>query len=53
MNIELPAETERKFKAFVIEKHGKLRGTLCEEVNNALLHFLECTKKTDLQEATA
>ena len=37
-------EVLREFKRFVLNKHGKLRGALSEEVTNALRFYLEYNK---------
>ena len=40
MNIDISPELEKNFKRFVLEKHGKLRGKLGEEMEKAISSFL-------------
>jgi hypothetical protein len=41
MNIEISPELEKDFKRFVLEKHGKLRGKLGEEMEKAISFYIE------------
>lgn len=40
MNIEISPELEKVFKKYVLEKHGKLRGKLGEELEKAISLYL-------------
>lgn len=40
MNIDITPELEKDFKRFVLEKHGKLRGKLGEEMERAISFYL-------------
>jgi hypothetical protein len=40
MNIDISPNLEKDFKKFVLEKHGKLRGKLGEEMEKALSFYL-------------
>ncbi len=40
MNIEISPELEKLFKKYVLEKHGKLRGKLGEELEKAISLYL-------------
>ncbi len=50
MNVEISEKTEKNFKKFVLEKHGKLRGKLSEELEKAIKYYLDYQEKTDTQE---
>src|SRR5660398_289449 len=52
MNIDISPNLEKDFKNFVLEKHGKLRGKLGEEMEKALSFYLTHQEKTDTQDAT-
>ena len=52
MNINISPNLEKDFKKFVLEKHGKLRGKLGEEMEKALSFYLTHQEKTDTQDAT-
>ncbi|HMB45229.1 MAG TPA: hypothetical protein VKL21_05355 [Candidatus Methanoperedens sp.] len=52
MNIDISPNLEKDFKKFVLEKHGKLRGKLGEEMEKALSFYLTHQEKTDTQDAT-
>ncbi len=41
MNIDISPELEKNFKRFVLEKHGKLRGKLGEEMEKAISSYLD------------
>ena len=45
MNVEISVKAEKEFKKFVLEKHGKLRETLAEEAEKALLHYITCPNR--------
>lgn len=47
MNIDISPELEKDFKKFVLEKHGKLRGKLGEEMENAIILYLARQKMPD------
>ncbi len=41
MNIDISPELEKDFKRFVLEKHGKLRGKLGEEMEKAISIYMK------------
>ena len=41
MNLDISPEIEKDFKRFVLEKHGKLRGKLGEELEKAISFYIE------------
>ena len=60
MNVEISPELEKDFKRFVLEKHGKLRGKLTEEMEIALSFYINHAEKInsiqvkeDFQDANA
>ncbi|HEX7576330.1 MAG TPA: hypothetical protein VF360_08120 [Candidatus Methanoperedens sp.] len=50
MNVEISEKAEKDFKKFVLEKHGKLRGKLSEELEKAIMYYLADQEKTDPQD---